>query len=106
MISLSEQEEIESICDGGLDSYLVSKRRETALGRVEEGATGAFVASLLTVGYSYITKGKHIKFVHALIPASIGFLGGLIVAGVGYKDDDEEHTLDFNEVCERVENDE
>jgi len=105
-MTLADQDEVESICNGGLETYLSSKHTEYVIQRIEEGAAGAIIASFLTIGYSYYTKGKHIRFVHALIPASVGFLGGLIVAGMGYKDNDDEHTLDFNEVCDRVEKDE
>ena len=106
MLNLSDQEELESVCDGGLQSYLSSKHREYTIKRIEEGAGGALIASLLTIGYAHYTKGKHIQFIHALIPASVGFLGGLIVAAMGYNDLDEEHSVDFEEVCSRVEKDE
>ena len=102
MLTSSENEEIESVCEAGFESYLASKHKEHMVDGLESGLLGAFIASLATVGISYFDKTGTVGYHHAWIPAAIGFSGAVAASYLTMKRDDDSHQEDFQEVCQKI----
>ena len=102
MLTSSETEDIESICDRGFESYLASKHKEHMVEGLESGLIGAFIASIATLGISYFDKTDTVGYHHAWIPAAIGFSGAIAASYLTMKKDDEGHEEDFKEVCQKI----
>jgi hypothetical protein len=102
MLTSSETEDIESICDRGFESYLASKHKEHMAEGLESGLIGAFIASIATLGISYFDKTDTVGYHHAWIPAAIGFSGAIAASYLTMKKEDENHQEDFKEVCQKI----
>lgn len=90
---------VNSICAGGVDTYLSGKHREHMVEGLEAGLLGAFIGTLLTIGVSYSGYANNIKPTHAWFPALIGFSSAVLAAYTTMKNDDDDHIEDFEKVC-------
>lgn len=102
MLTSSETEDIESVCEAGFGSYLASKHKEHMVTGLESGLLGAFIASIATIGISYFDKTDTVGYHHAWIPATLGFSGAIVASYLTMKKDDKDHEEDFKEVCQKI----
>lgn len=96
------EEEVRTMCESGVDSYLASKHKEHLAEGLETGLLGAFIGTVLTLGVSYLDTTNTIKMTHAWLPATIGFSSALVASYATRTRDDESHKDDFNKVCSAV----
>lgn len=103
MVSSKEKVEIESACNGGVEQYLSQKHNEYITERMEDGLLGAIIGTISMIGFSkYYSFQYNFKDAHMLIPAFSGLLAGGIIGIWGHNKLDEEHTEDFNQVCDGI----
>lgn len=96
------EDEVRTMCESGVDSYLASKHKEHLAEGLETGLLGAFIGTILTIGVSYLDSSNTIKMTHAWLPATIGFSSALVASYTTRTRDDESHIDDFNKVCDAV----
>jgi len=103
MVSSKEKVEIESACNGGVEQYLSQKHNEYITERMEDGLLGAIIGTIGMIGFSkYYSFQYNFNDAHMLIPAFSGLLAGGIIGIWGHNKLDEEHTEDFNQVCDGI----
>ncbi len=103
MVSSKEKVEIESACEGGVQKYLREKHNEYITGKMEDGLLGAIIGTLGMIGFSkYYSSHYNFSNIHMVIPALSGIVAGSLIGIWGHKKLDEEHTEDFNQVCDSI----
>ena len=101
---LHKSEEIISMCEAGVDSYIKENNKAVVSNRLNEGMAGAVFATGL-----YLLFGGYNKFDYKMVLAP--FLAGSLYSFVGIrqaKNKDSDYRIAFEQVCSnvRTENDE
>ncbi len=103
MVSSKEKTEIESACNGGVEQYISQKHNEYISEKMEDGLFGAIIGTIGMIGFSkYYSSHYNFKDFHMLIPAFSGLIAGGLMGIWGHNKLDEEHTEDFNQVCDDI----
>lgn len=95
------QEEIASVCEAGVDSYIKARNKEIISNRIDEGLMGASFVSALYLLYAGLNK-VNLKMVFA------PFVAGGFYALMGRrqaKNNDSEARLAFEKVCSNMRED-
>ena len=103
MVSSKEKAEIESACEGGVQKYLTEKHDEYISGKMEDGLFGAIMGTIGMIAFSkYYSAYYNFNNIHMVIPAFSGIVAGGLIGIWGHAKLDEEHTEDFNQVCDSI----